>query len=194
MKITRSALKNLIKEEMNRINEAPVVTGDDVVGLGDAVSAMSESDLVPALESWVKGGNLTGLELFDGVGFVKRIDPKMSGTYDERMSRGPMVQSLGVQLQMVYPNSTNSAVYVTAAESITPERRHDSTSEDDWNAAQVEVKVAIEAFNAQNDGKGSLVTVDGESVMTSDSFARPGDTQKRWTSPDGAQLSPTGPN
>ena len=34
MKITRSALKNLIKEEMNRINEADGdrVAGDDVEG------------------------------------------------------------------------------------------------------------------------------------------------------------------
>ncbi len=200
MKITRSALKNLIKEEMNRINEATTVKGDDVVKMGDAVSAMSDDDLIPVLSRWIKGGNLTGLEMFDGVGFVKRISAKNQGTYKARMADGSMIPTLGVQLTVgVFPKGPNEPIYVTAEEAITSptNSRHYEVPQEEWDAAEGLVREAIVQFNAQNDGKGSMVTIDGETLRTSDTYAGRQNhlgQSDRWFSPSGAQLSPANPS
>ena len=98
----------------------------------------------------------------------------MSGGHEDRMARGSMIPTLGVQLQIgVFPQEPNEPVYVTAHQSITPTRnlRFFEVSQDDWDEAEGLVRAAMVKFNAQNGGKG-----------------------KEWFSPDGAQLSPAKPS
>ena len=125
MKITRSALKNLIKEEMNRINEDPdsdrnpldldpssfdkldrkskwapvTASGTGTENVGDALIGMSESDkgFQPMLQGFVDGGQVEGLEELRDVGIVTR--PEYQRLEAER------IRSVDYRLHLQWPKT-----------------------------------------------------------------------------------------
>lgn len=101
MKITRSALKSLIKEEMNRINEAEPVTasGSSTENVGDTLVGMEEGDsgFEPMLQGFVDGGQVEGLEKLRDVGIVTR--PAYSRVRERR------IRSMNYRLHLQWPQT-----------------------------------------------------------------------------------------
>jgi hypothetical protein len=149
MKITRSALKSLIKEEMNRIGEAgDRVAGDDPSGMY-AFEGMSNDERIAALKALVTGvGDSQGITV-EGLDDLQNARRRLKFRRDKEEKHTP---SIGVNVRHHKPPSS---------------RYSDSTDRTAWATATFntknlpgkfpDIEEAVAAFNSQNGGKGGQV-------------------------------------
>jgi len=158
MKITRSQLKNLIKEEMNRINEAvPTTSGEDVNQY--ALEGMTVYEIANAFEALVnnRGSTLSGLNI-EGMKGLRIVYRRSKQARREKGNRpvqvairighhNPVYNSRGGE-GGTYAENTDRTAWATASiYNEIPETEAESLRE------------VIQNFNSQNDGKGGKVTL-----------------------------------
>ena len=169
MKITRSALKSLIKEEMNRIGEAgDRVAGEDQVG-AYAFDGMKAEELSDIARMAYKGRsdrfNLEGLmelkrELLK-IGDAKRNVPnRASGTLFSMSLEGSVAHAevsipdvIDGESYPEYNDTMDRTGYVQL--SVRPDDRDAPDGEPLWSE---ESKRVVDEFNAQNAGLGGILT------------------------------------
>lgn len=175
MKITRSQLKKLIKEEMNRVNEEDTVAGDAVEG-AYPFEGMTVHQIANVLAKFVKGRGADGGLEIEGLDSLRNLRNSVKRRAAAASSSDNPLPGLGVTIHVNHhePVTSSDGSYTDN----TDRTAWASASLDDATRTGAELKDAVAKFNAQNDGKGGQVKHGGNEHF-------------QWTSSDNVTPDPT---
>jgi hypothetical protein len=189
MKITRSALKNLIKEEMRRINEDPLKsTGTPTTEVGDAMvelSAHSDGDKIDEMiHGFVAAGQVEGLEALRDVGVVRLEGEVPTRAYNYALKLwwpGRRTATSSYSRERGKPYGKTDVFHLEVRKDWgmvrlpgPAGRDEERPGYDQWLQAKEDIEKAIATFNAQNNHKGARIIINGQEVARSAGKQYPG--------------------